>query len=155
MNLKNTKGDLLDFPEGINIVCHCANCQCTMQSGIAKQIKERFPAAYKADLGTKKGDRSKLGTYTRAKVGENQFIVNFYAQFEYGRDKRNFDYEAFIQCLEKFFDTISGQDFIVGFPKFIGCDRAMGEWEIVENIIHVFSKKYKVKVIIVEWEKNT
>ena len=38
-----------------------------MGAGIAKNIKNNFYSAYKADMATEKGDRKKLGLYNNNK----------------------------------------------------------------------------------------
>ena len=49
--LKHTKGNLIDLAEQgeFDVIVHGCNCQNTMGSGIAKEIKERYPLAYRAD----------------------------------------------------------------------------------------------------------
>jgi len=56
--MKTIKGDLiaLALSGKFDVIVHGSNCFCTMGAGIAKTIKETFPAAYRADLATKKGD---------------------------------------------------------------------------------------------------
>ena len=59
--MKLIKGDLIQLAKNgeFDVIIHGCNCFCTMGAGIAKTIKDIFPEAYKADLNTKKGDRSK------------------------------------------------------------------------------------------------
>ena len=44
MGMYYKTGDLLDAP--VDYICHQVNCQGRMGSGIAKQIKERWPVVY-------------------------------------------------------------------------------------------------------------
>lgn len=92
------KGDLLALAEEghFDVVIHGCNCFCTMGSGIAKQMKRKYPEVFIADKQTKSGDKEKLGTYSFAKINQtSQFIVvNAYTQFKYGTDKIHVDYEA-------------------------------------------------------------
>ncbi len=39
-----------------------------MQSGIARQIREKYPEAYEADCKTVAGDIKKLGTFSWVKI---------------------------------------------------------------------------------------
>jgi O-acetyl-ADP-ribose deacetylase (regulator of RNase III) len=66
--MKVIKGDLIKLAkqQKFNVICHGSNCFCTFGAGIAKQIKQEFPEAYEADLKTNKGDKSKLGWYSKA-----------------------------------------------------------------------------------------
>ena len=67
-----------------------------MGAGIAKSIKQLFPAAYEADLATEKGSRDKLGTFSSATVdcdGRELTIVNAYTQFSWRGRGIKADYE--------------------------------------------------------------
>ena len=69
----------------------------TMGAGIAKSIKEHFPEAYKADLSTVKGDKSKLGSFSLANhVIDNKelIIINAYTQFHWKGSGTKADYDA-------------------------------------------------------------
>jgi len=100
-------GDLvkLTFSARWDVIVHGCNCFCTMGAGIAKQIKETFPIAYKADCSTTTGDRKKLGSYTSASIKypnppnppHDLTIVNAYTQYKYGTGM-HVDYEA-IGCV--------------------------------------------------------
>ena len=50
--LKHTKGNLIDLAEAgeFNIIVHGCNCFETMGSGIAREIHDRYPAAFDADV---------------------------------------------------------------------------------------------------------
>ena len=149
------KGDLLEFFRNgeIDVICHVTNNQGVMGSGIALQIKEQFPEAYKNYKSYEKLHGLKLGTISMYCLPNESAIMNFHAQDGYGSGKRFLNYEAFYQCLEELrslFDWKGNLDWkTVGFPKLIGCDRAGGNWKIVETMIEqVFPD-----AIIVEYSK--
>jgi O-acetyl-ADP-ribose deacetylase (regulator of RNase III) len=66
--MKKVHGDLLSLAEGgkFDVIIHGCNCFHIMGGGIAKSVKDKFPAAYQADLQTQRGSPEKLGTYTFA-----------------------------------------------------------------------------------------
>jgi O-acetyl-ADP-ribose deacetylase (regulator of RNase III) len=129
--MKTIKGNIIHAKE--DLVIHGCNCFCTMNSGVAKSIRERWPEALTADKRSEKGDINKLGTYTMVKVSPLKYVVNAYTQFNFGRDKVYLDYEALERVLEKinlgFYYGLS-----VALPR-IGCGLAGGDWEKVKPII--------------------
>lgn len=138
--IRELTGDLIHEADHgqLDLIVHGCNCFCTMGAGIAKQIRDRWPEAYEADLKTVKGDRSKLGTCSYAKlvktkVGSPLQIVNAYTQFNYGRNRRNVDYDAVQACM-RYISGITPPDVRIGMPR-IGCGLAGGDWDIVYDII--------------------
>ena len=43
--IKHIKRDI--FKSGADLICHQVNCQGVMGSGIAKQVREKYPKVYK------------------------------------------------------------------------------------------------------------
>ena len=127
------QGNLINYAkEGkFDVIVHGCNCFNTMNSGIAKAIKEAYPGAWTIDQETQKGDRNKLGTYSL--VHYMPIVVNAYTQYDYGRDgKDRFKYDAFTLILQKLKFQFPSKHF--GFP-YIGCGLAGGnETRIVEMI---------------------
>ncbi|MCH2045744.1 MAG: macro domain-containing protein [Saprospiraceae bacterium] len=135
--MKTVKGDLVKLAlEGkFDLIVHGCNCFCTMGAGIAKTIKQKFPAAYQADLATAKGDQSKLGTASWAEVqqaDQKLIIVNAYTQFNWrGRGKKA-DYEAIRKAFQQIKNQFSGLR--IAYPA-IGAGLAGGDWKIISKII--------------------
>ena len=88
MSIKVIDGDLFDTTAPI--ICHQVNCQCRMGSGVAKQVREKYPIAYRQymNLCTDKGSNpdALLGT-AQFVYGTDKIIVNMFAQNKYGYDK--------------------------------------------------------------------
>jgi len=137
--MRHMIGDLITLAEQgeFDVIVHGCNCFCTMGSGIAKQIRERYPAAYEADCTTEKGDISKLGGYTWVRVlspRKNPFIiVNGYTQFRYGRDRRHADYNAIVSVFQLIKNNFPHA--VIGYP-YIGAGLAGGDWEVISRIIN-------------------
>ncbi len=134
--MKVMEGDLISLAEeGIfDVIIHGCNCLCTMGSGIAKTIKNKYPQAYKVDCETTKGDKEKLGSYSAITVGHQSVfvVVNAYTQYSYSRKDIDVDYDA----VRKVFALIK-QDFAgkrIGYPL-IGAGLAGGDWNVIEAII--------------------
>ena len=142
--MKTVKGNLIDLAENgeFDLIVHGANCFHTMGSGIAKEIRARYPQVYKVDCEhSDKGDKEKLGTYTGISIDSNshRFIVlNGYTQFEYGYEgKDRCDYDAIkllFKTIKEDFSNILDVDVRIGYPK-IGCGLAGGDWDLVSKII--------------------
>lgn len=131
------KGDLIALAiEGkFDVIIHGCNCFCTMGAGIAKTIKQNFPPAYQADLATEKGDKSKLGSISWAKVetpNGQLIVVNAYTQFHWRGNGKKVDYQAIQTAFEDIKKQFSGLH--IGYPA-IGAGLAGGDWNIISNII--------------------
>lgn len=150
------EGNLLNSKA--NHIAHCANCFHIMGAGIAKEIREVYPKAYKADLKTKRGDKNKLGTFSRAFIpNENKWIYNLYGQYDIGcRNGPALDYKAFEKCLESLKINLEQYtpDFILGFPWLIGCGLAGGNFKIVQPMIESIFKNVPYEVIWVRYQPN-
>jgi O-acetyl-ADP-ribose deacetylase (regulator of RNase III) len=141
------KGDVLDALEAseVDVVIHQTNCQGVMGSGIAKQIKTRFPAVYEVykDLEKHNG-KLLLGDVSGAtilrvdkddKLTKSGMILNVNGQDKYAnRSICNTNYAALgkglLYCLNFIED-----DSIVAMPK-IGAGLGGGDWYVIEAIIN-------------------
>lgn len=135
--MKTEKGNLITkaLNNEFDVIVHGCNCQCTMGAGIAKTIKQKFPAAYQADLQTKKGDITKLGTISTAEVevnGQKLIIVNAYTQFEWRGSGIKADYEAIRSAFRIIKEQFSGLR--IGYPA-IGAGLVGGDWRRISGII--------------------
>jgi O-acetyl-ADP-ribose deacetylase (regulator of RNase III) len=127
-------GNLLDDSHEFDVIGHGCNNFCTMGSGIAPQIKAKFPEAYEVDCATIKGDRNKLGTITHT-VNTTPIVVNIYSQHGYnGRahGEIDLDYNALRLGLRAMKKKFSGKTF--GLNR-LGSGLAGGDWTIIEKII--------------------
>jgi len=142
------KGDIIKLALNghFDVIVHGCNCFHTMNSGLAKQIKDTFLDAYIADKSTSYGKESKLGTCSFAECGD-LVIVNLYSQFRYGKGSK-VDYDALrkgLYWVEKSFEIDR-----IGIPH-IGCGLAHGDWNIVKKIID--ETIGNLDVTIVEYDK--
>lgn len=140
-NIYNLYGNLIDFAEQgqFTAIAHGCNCFCNMGAGIAKEIKQRYPEAYKVDCSTTKGDKKKLGTYSVAHVKSrinndlDFMILNVYTQYSFGGGIVNADYSAIRKCFRSINKDFP--DIILGIPL-IGAGHAKGDWKIIDKIIN-------------------
>ena len=136
--MKTVKGDLLKLAQQgeFDVIVHGCNCMCTMGAGIAKGIKAQFPAAFKVDQATKKGDRAKLGTCTHAdcpsRTGGKVTVVNAYTQYDYKGRGVKVDYDAVRKCMRWIAKRYQSKS--IGLPM-IGAGLAGGDWAKIQTII--------------------
>ena len=142
--LQHAKGNLIDMAEAgqFDIIVHGCNCQNTMGSGIAKEIRERYPGVYHADgLATQqwKNPVAKLGnfsTYATAANGYPFVVINAYTQLHYlPRGIDHFEYESFYLILKKLV-SLGGVRF--GFP-YIGMGLAGGDSNRIIAMLESFA----------------
>lgn len=137
------KGNLVTaLLEGdVDVLLHQANCQNTMGSGIAKEIRERLPDAYTADTKAHQHGKNCLGSYSIGLYGtmsNSRHIINLYGQDFYGnRDKGLPDtqYWALFKAMSTIKDKLKGKR--VGIPKRIGCGLGGGDWDLVLHFLVV------------------
>lgn len=149
-------GNLLDA--NVDYITHQVNCQGVMGSGIAKQIRDRWPHVYDEykwflDCSKNIWKKPALGrlhaVYENPDLAPNcRVIINFFSQYHYlPRNVVNTDYDAFRSCCEELRTIIgSHRDRVIGFPYKIGCGLAGGDWTIVESIISTVFEDYNVEI---------
>lgn len=134
--IKHIKGDI--FESGADIILHQVNCQGVMGSGVAKQVREKYPTVYKSykefcDM-YKPGDL--LGIALPEQADESTIIVNIFAQDKFGYDGRCYtNYDALRRGLETVRDYIINKDDKIAIPYLMGCHRGGGDWTIVSKMI--------------------
>lgn len=151
--MQTEKGDLVRKAQAgeFDVIVHGCNCYCTMGAGIAKTIKQVFPAAYQADMATVVGDKAKLGHYSVAEVevnGKTLVILNGYTQFEWRGPGRKADYEAIRQVFRRIKQDYAGKR--IGYPA-IGAGLAGDEWKVIAAIIE--EELAGENHVFIEWEK--
>lgn len=163
-------GNLLNAP--VDYICHQVNCQARMGSGIAKQIRERWPVVYteyqakfdEAEEEVSKmcggfeyqigADEIVLGDIQIVRVSEKQNVINMFAQQYYGYDgKRYTSYDAFWSCLGHIKEFVP-KGSKIGFPYRIGCGLGGATWSVIETMIYsVLGMDYDVYIYMLEEEK--
>jgi O-acetyl-ADP-ribose deacetylase (regulator of RNase III) len=148
--LNHTKGNLIDLAvQGLfDVIVHGCNCLNTMGSGIAAEIRTRYPAAYEADTALSlqlqddtNSQVQKLGCYTTHLVnGENKFlIVNAYTQVGFvPRGIDHFEYASFEVILKKMLHEYGA--FNIGFP-YIGMGLAGGDKDRIIALLEDFAQQ--------------
>ena len=140
---KTLIGDIADVVASVSqenpdkniVLVHGCNCHNNMGAGLALRIKNLWPQAAVADRLSKRGDVSKMGTYTLGVVEPNFVVVNLYTQYNYGGNVVNLSYEALESGLRLMVDKINSDSVIFLLPAKIGCGLAGGNTELTMPII--------------------
>ena len=163
------KGNLLE--SDCDYICQQVNCMGKMNSGIAKQIREKWPVVYQNYMA--KCNFSHPSGYIRPELllGDiqivglwddyyatdfHQSVINMFSQEYYGYDGRRYtSYDAFWNCLNLIKQTVP-KGKTIGFPKKIGCDRGGANWPVIlEMITEVLGVEYKVFIYYLEGDDGT
>lgn len=153
------KGNLLEM-DNIDVICNENNTLGIMGGGIALQIANKWNKVKKDDIRMcHMYGNDLLGTSIFYKIDKNRAVVNMYAQSEVGTEKRQLDYTAFGGALNQLAFKLNKEPYYfgdfktVGFPKFIGCGLAGGDWDIVYTMIKDFAERVPQDIYIVEFQK--
>jgi O-acetyl-ADP-ribose deacetylase (regulator of RNase III) len=152
------EGNLL-LANDVEVIGHQANCQNTFGSGIARTIREMYPAAYKADCDAAIAKVNTLGRFSVGYIPTDNNpssisrIYNLYGQNLFGKGTRQTNYDALYSALEGMAHDLVENDMdlpvpSVGFPFQMGSFRGGGSWDIVSRLIEVAFDDYPSDVII-------
>ena len=158
------KGNAIDFLESINgdrnvVLVHQVNCQGVMGSGIALEIKKRYPQHYHDYMNTYSTyrDVGLLSRLVATDISASKAVVGIFGQQFYGSEgegKRYTNYAALLHGLTTISSSGDGWDIVI--PKNIGCDRGGANWEFVEAFLKDLEDILKVNIYVVEYsDKNS
>lgn len=143
------KGDLFSITEGL--IVHGVNCQGVMSSGVALQVKERYPVAYEeyCEYLRHNGQISSqqsllLGNVQYSYVSPTLVIANAYTQKYYGKHGKYASYDAVDDAMGNISKTVE-KECPIAMPQ-IGCGRGGLDWSVVKEIIWVHLKNHNLKV---------
>ena len=148
--VKIIEGNL--FETKANIICHQTNCQGVMKSGVALEVKQRYPNVFNSYRKDYEDGLLKLGYVNFASTGKSseQIIANMCGQDVYGYDNGIYtDYDKLQDC----FDTVVNYIRIsydakptIAFPYLMSCHRGGGDWSIVSKMIEDTFKDFNVEI---------
>ena len=162
--IKIIDGDLLT--SGADIICHQVNCQGKMNSGVAKQIREKWPKVFQEyrklvnDITQLRGSKDLLGECQLVclETGEFKYVANLFGQEFYGYDSNQYtDIEALKKSLlnlRKCVDEVSkykeqffpNSNIRIAMPWKIGCVRGGANWTDVYSMIHFIFEDYNIEL---------
>lgn len=160
--IKIVDGDL--FTTDAKFICHQVNCQKRMRSGVALQVREKFPHVYREYC--KVASPEMLGQVQIIPIKEKylgydcgsllvpykeQWICNMFAQDNYGYDGKLY---TDLDALEKCFKHMNGRicernnncGAAIAMPWKIGCCRGGANWDEVYQMIDKIFKYQNVEL---------
>ena len=158
--IKHIKCDI--FESGADVICHQVNCQGEMNTGVAAQVRQRYPwvyATYKYTVDfqdeIENPRENLLGVCQYVFIDETREVINIFGQVEYGYDGNCYtDYEA----LKRAFEALATDECNIGktlaFPYKMGCHRGGGDWDIVYKLICDAFEDSQCDVLICEYDEE-
>ena len=132
-----------------DFLMHCCNCQNNFGSGIAKEVRERIPAAYQADIKAYKFESPLLGKFS---CGGG--VINLYGQEFYGWHPNEHYKKTGMQLCYRALDTamtraavqLGTTNYTIAIPYKMASDRAGGDWD---TVIGMVERIFKHQTIVV------
>lgn len=122
-------GNLLD--SSATFICHQVNCRGVMGSGVARQIRERWPCVYDSYLKLCKSVTEPghlLGCASVVDVGDGRYVCNLFGQLDYGSDGKAYTRIGELRkCCQYIADAARPGD-TIAMPYRIGCGLGGGDW---------------------------
>lgn len=130
----------------MGIVAHGVNCQGVMNSGVARAIRNKWPAAYERYASQPTG-KAMLGTTQLVEIdGQALFVANCYTQIFYGKGGRFADPEAIDRCLSYVYNAAAVYDLPVYLPR-IGCGLGGLSWQAdVEPLVSKYAQLWEPRI---------
>lgn len=143
------KGNLLDAKT--DVIAHQVNCQGVMGSGVAKQIKEKWPDVFaQYDYHTRMLENACLGNCQMVQITESQFVANLFGQRYYGRENLRYtSYDGIYDALAKLQVYMNNRNCnSVAFPYKMSSDRGGADWNVILAMIESVFKDTNVTIEI-------
>lgn len=151
--IKILDGDL--FESNADVIAHQVNCQGAFNSGVAKQVREKYPNVYEkySNLcSSYSGYEEKLLGYCQMiYIHDHKGIANLFGQLGYGYDGKQYTnlnalkdammaLRAILHC------EFDPNDITIAFPYGLGSVRGGANWEDVYKIIAEVFADYNVEI---------
>lgn len=143
------EGNVLD--SNANIIVQSVNHRGVMGSGLAKQIRQKYPEIFDGYFSICKTHDFKSTMRNgivhwfygeNEKDGKVQYIASVFGQENYGTDRRYTNYFSLLNGLKTVFDFAESRNLSVAIPYGIGCGLGGGSWDLVLTLIKDVLKYY-------------
>lgn len=152
MVIKIVNGDLLEAEE--NVLVHQVNAQGKFASGVAGQIRKKYPKVYKEYMDYCKGKdhpHTLMGDVQAVEVGEKKYVANIFSQLNYGYDGQRYtSYDSLYNGLLHIKSAAKKEGLSVALPFGIGCGLGGGSWHVVYAMIEDIFQNYEATIYKLE-----
>lgn len=146
--------DLLEFK--CDIFCHQVNCQGRMGSGIAKQIRNKYPIVFEEYSTFCKNcisAKNLLGKCQIVEINDNLLCANLFGQLYYGQGGIVYTNYSALYCafmnLRDYCSFDKNKHWVIGIPYNIGCGLAGGNWnKVYKMILEIFESCSNIDIKI-------
>lgn len=146
--IKIIDGNLFDSKA--NIIAHQTNTYGVMGSGVAAEVKRRYPHVFQSYRKDYEDGKLKLGYVNFTTAKQDQVIANMCGQDNYGYDGKQYtSYDGLQKCFDEVVDY-AHEAFdvkpMIAFPYKLSCCRGGGSWDIVYKMIEDTFKDFDVEI---------
>lgn len=149
--VKIIEGNLFDTKA--DIICHQCNCQGVMGSGVAAEVKRRYPEVFQVYRRDYEQGKLKLGYVCFAEASTGQIIANLCGQEKYGYDGKQYThYDKLQECFGGVVEYAKkfSEKPVIAFPYLMSCHRGGGDWKVVSQMIEETFQDFEVEI----WRLN-
>ena len=138
------------FDSKANIICHQVNCQGIMGSGVAAEVKKRYPKVFQKYRQEYLDGKLNIGHVCFVTARQDQVIANMCGQDNFGYDGTMYTrYDALQKCLDEVEEyAIYEYDVkpVIAFPYKMSCHRGGGDWNVVYKMIKDTFEDFDVEI---------
>lgn len=148
--IKEYTGNL--FNTSAEIIAHQVNCQGAMKSGVALQIRKRYPMAYTEykTLCSAIKPENLLGQL-QVVFCDDKCIANLFGQLDYGYEGKKYtDIDALENAFQNLHDSVKERGFTIAIPYKLGCDRGGANWE--NEVYPMLSTIFNDEIVLEIWK---
>lgn len=120
-----------------DIIAHQVNCLGLMGTGLALQIRNKYPRVferYRMFCKQNNFSRTLLGKVQVIETN-GKFIANVFAQYSVSRNLVMTNYSALRTAMQGLHDVAKKRNLSIAVPYNLGCGNAGGNWHTVLSIL--------------------
>ncbi len=153
--MKIINGDVRNpIGKGNKFICHCVNNKNLMGSGVALALLQKWPRVRSEymDWANSTPETFILGNVQLVWVEDDIGVINMVGQNGIKSETNPIPvkYDALEKCLQKVKILANKYNASIHFPERVCCDRAGGNWEVVQEMIG--KELENIEVIVYKFE---